>query len=496
MRRTSSCAQRNRPSCGIDIRKHKQQFSPKREIVRSLAFGARPFFNLARNAKSVARPTTNSNLTVAATGSNVVTKGADAHSGDIMSWRYLLCGAALLPLAGCANFFSIDRETDIVSTRGKGERATAIHLDAKQRLVFSDANALCAEPSPDALSALASSFGGGLTLEGRDAVSAAQALQESAGSIGLRTQSITLMRDTLYRVCEAYHNNALGEADVLQLLQRSQDLTMGVLAIEQLTGAVAAQQVALGGSANASAASSLQTTQEILNKAKEETAKKLAAKDRAAEATKKTQGEIEAEKSRPLPEGLTDEQKADEEAKRKNKIAELEAQLRRDQDAEKAADSAHKDAQEYEKNVERNRDAAYTSASAAASGSGHFTQGGRSVALDEKSTDRIAAAVENIVSNVVNKSHFTDTCINMMSRTKDYGDPKYIDQQLKAKVIDWCDKAIAENVDAHKRFSIAHAEAYRDYYKSPTPMPKPKPKPGDQIGPTKVPDPPRAPQSQ
>ena len=78
---------------------------------------------------------------------------------------------------------------------------------------------VCAEPSPDALSSFASSISGSAAVTGEGSGSLASALSEAAGSIGLRTQSITLMRDALYRVCEAYYNGAIS---ITELQRRGQ----------------------------------------------------------------------------------------------------------------------------------------------------------------------------------------------------------------------------------------------------------------------------------
>ena len=127
-----------------------------------------------------------------------------------------------------------------ISVTGRG---TAIHLDAQQRLVLATAMGFCAEPSPDALAAYTSSLGLGIRASNLSAASVARTLATSAGSIGLRTQSITLMRDALYRMCEASNNGHLANWEIAAFLRRSQDLTAVVLAIEQLTGATAANQI-------------------------------------------------------------------------------------------------------------------------------------------------------------------------------------------------------------------------------------------------------------
>lgn len=394
-----------------------------------------------------------------------------------MRWTNLLCGTAAITLAGCANLLSISRESDIVGTYSRDdEKGKAIHLDAKQRLVFSDARALCAEPSPDALSALAASASGGLT-GGTDAVSVAQALNETAASIGVRTQSITLMRDTLYRMCEAYHNSAIEREDYVQLLQRSQDLTLGVLAIEQLTGVAMASQAALSGDANASAASALQTTEEMLKKRREQESE---ARQKKADADKKVDNTKEQMKTHGdnAPDGADDDAKA-EHAKKKN---DLEKQLEVDQADAKTKGDALKDAENATKVVERNRDAAYAEANAAASGSAELrTPGKAGVELKEASAANIAGAVERIVSTVIGKNHLVDNCVNFLITDAKGGDDKRSEAEIlsdikaKTAMSTICGKVMDADIEMRKKSNMAQANAYEGYYKGPFP----KPKPGD-----------------
>jgi hypothetical protein len=172
--------------------------------------------------------------------------------------------AIAVSLAGCANIHTIDRVTRLSSVAESGK---AIHLDAQQRLVIVRANSYCAEPSPDAMSAYASALGLGISDPTKRAASLSNALGSSAASIGLRTQSITLMRDALYRMCEANANQAISGVSVEMILRRSQDLTAVIMAIEQLTGAVTANQAILSGSSGSSASASLMANQQLLDAA-------------------------------------------------------------------------------------------------------------------------------------------------------------------------------------------------------------------------------------
>ncbi len=157
-------------------------------------------------------------------------------------------------LSGCANFHSIDRISSL-----SGDKA--IHLDAEQRLVYAGkdeygGSRLCAEPSPDAIMAFSSTLGRDFSAEDKKELLSA-AFAKSSGYIGLRTQSIQLMRDALYRACEAYFNKAITEKKFVEMHEQFQDILVGALAIEQLTGAVVAPAMSLVASPNSSTSTTI-----------------------------------------------------------------------------------------------------------------------------------------------------------------------------------------------------------------------------------------------
>ena len=166
----------------------------------------------------------------------------------------------LVSVVGCAGTIKLPL---------KDQPGIAIPLKAEDRLVLYNAKKYCAEPSPDAFRSYAKSLGLGAKFGENAAGSLSSAELSNAASIGLRTQSITLMRDILYRMCEAFNNGALGEVMAATLLGRSQDLVAVVLAIEQLTGTVAANQVVLTGTAGADAGTGLDDYKQLLNSAKQ-----------------------------------------------------------------------------------------------------------------------------------------------------------------------------------------------------------------------------------
>jgi len=160
-----------------------------------------------------------------------------------------------LALNGCAYLTNYTQPINL--------RDGSVSIDVKQRVVFSQSRSefdksgnrigagtvVCAEPSPDALTVLGAS--GGLSLNnGTGKIgNASLALSESGASIGLRTQSIQLLRDAMYRLCEGYAAGAVSNSDFAAMQRRYQSTMMGLIAIEQLTGPIVAAQAMLTSSA-------------------------------------------------------------------------------------------------------------------------------------------------------------------------------------------------------------------------------------------------------
>ena len=153
-----------------------------------------------------------------------------------------------LALAACEG-------STIHKTSSLGDFQT-LSLDAKQRLVITGHNEhgrsiVCAEPSPDALVAQAAvlSANGAYKGGGDTAPSASGgvgvAVQESAASIGLRTQSIQILRDGYYRLCESYLNGAIKEEEYQKVVSNLDTFILVALAVDGLGNAKAATNVGL-----------------------------------------------------------------------------------------------------------------------------------------------------------------------------------------------------------------------------------------------------------
>ncbi len=119
-----------------------------------------------------------------------------------------------------------------------------VTVDAKQRSTYSakvnNHLAICAEAAPDAFSAMSMSAAGELGLNPNKQelqTRAAIALAEAAGTIE-RTQTINLLRESMYRTCERYISGAISKEEFVVQAARDSRNMVSVLAIEQLTGAV------------------------------------------------------------------------------------------------------------------------------------------------------------------------------------------------------------------------------------------------------------------
>lgn len=323
--------------------------------------------------------------------------------------------SATLLTSGCANLASIDRSTDIP----KNTLYRAVHLDAQQRLVIFSAKKYCAEPSPDALAAYASAIGLSISKLPDNAASSAMSNANSVLGIGLRTQSITLMRDTLYRMCEAAGNGDLTDLQVAMFLNKSQDLSMVILAIEQLTGAVAVSPGSVSGSASSSSSTTLLANAQALEAAKRieenaDTAKKQAEEDRNAKQTslstleqqlKQKQEEIktaspsEADKLRPV---ITDLEV---------KINQAKANLSLSEKSLIEKNATLKNATETRQAIELQRDSAILQANSNSSTTASESSISRQDRIDDKTATAIATSVENIVTKMLDQDYMEENCL-------------------------------------------------------------------------------------
>jgi hypothetical protein len=112
---------------------------------------------------------------------------------------------------------------------------------------------VCAEPQPDAIRAVARELAAAIKAEAPATAGAAKAdagvslgAREAVASLAIRTPTVQLMRDALYRACEGIINGVLDRSHVQFIASRLDNIMIGLHAIDGLTDRRAAPAVAIG----------------------------------------------------------------------------------------------------------------------------------------------------------------------------------------------------------------------------------------------------------
>ena len=370
--------------------------------------------------------------------------------------------AATLFLASCANLSTINRQTLFADVGEHGNHpGQVVHLDVQQRLfITNEMGRFCAEPSPDAMASFAAALSASGGSPSNEAISAALTAGSQSSSIGLRTQSITLLRDTLYRMCEAYNNGKLTDSQVMTLLGRSQDLTAVILAVEQLTGTVSASQSALTTTASADAfavATGVAKLLEFAVKRKQVAEERLTAADeianqRQAEITKARRILSEAKTALDANPGGASEQREhaerqeDLELANSNHSAAVKSKELRNQEFEAAKAAITK--------LENTLESSSATASAGTTGEARFATAANAKVLSQDASVAVATAVKEMVSQVLTKSYIPDYCVAILENTRNADRRTFCENLLLAvAIID------AEQGDANVGFSVAKSRA-------------------------------------
>jgi hypothetical protein len=148
----------------------------------------------------------------------------------------ILLNVFLILLSGCSSTIFEEFSLDDKPT-------TSLSVDAKQRLLLvtdrggpsKNERIVCAEPSPDAIMGIAASGALEASIAEQGSAKIATSLAEAIGELGQRTPTIQLLRDALYRACEANLNGKLSNDDYRDILYGYDDLVVTLLAIEGLT---------------------------------------------------------------------------------------------------------------------------------------------------------------------------------------------------------------------------------------------------------------------
>jgi hypothetical protein len=361
-----------------------------------------------------------------------------------------------LTLSACAEFYSIGRRTTLPA--GSGQTGVAIHLDAQQRLMMvGRTGTYCAEASPDAMAAYAAALALGVSVPSQGAGSGAQASQSDIAAIGLRTQSITLMRDALYRLCEASANGTVSDVSATQLLGRSQDLTAVVVAVEQLTGATVAAQAALTHSANAdSTASAIGGADQIdaANKnvelkadARARAESDLAAKDEEVAQQERVAGEAKAAADAAAADDPQKRVLEDQSKTEQNQLATRKREQNNLQDRVANAKESEARARDLALKAAEVGSQADTSAAAGTSGDSKFQENKSRAGLTDVSAKEVAKSVENMVTTVLNKDYTGADCMVLLTNiTSIKVDPDHKD--MLTSTIAHCQELLAAKIQS------------------------------------------------
>jgi hypothetical protein len=330
-----------------------------------------------------------------------------------------------LVTSGCdANFYSSYRTFDTQGVEGglNPKNPSSIAIDAKQRVVISHRHIVCAEPSPDALSAISASFSGNASFAEKFAGALAGSGSEAAGSLGLRTQTITILRDAMYRLCEGYMSGALDKTNFERLQRRYQNNMLGLLAVEQLTGAVVAKPITLTTSSNANGGNSKSLLD--AQKALDDGRKSLAtAQSRATDVDTALANEIKTRDTlKTVSDNAAAAAKADssKQAAADDAKAKLDAQQKKVDTAQAEATSSHTALQEAKENVqalEVSRSAALNVSSSSSSGANVYAASGAGQ-ISAETAGKVASAVVDIVKAIASVDYTQETCLEYLVDNK------------------------------------------------------------------------------
>jgi hypothetical protein len=311
----------------------------------------------------------------------------------------VLATALLLPLAlsACGNFFSVYREFSVSSKEGAPK---SIAIDVKQRTILSGSPdgekiIVCAEPSPDALSVYAAGLSGSAFAGDKKALDLALTGSETGSFIGNRTETIQLLRDNLYRACEAHMNGAMGDGDYIRLIRRYQIMTMGLLAIERLTDTVKPASVTLiAGQASAGTGVSQEALEQLSTKKAKTDAELVASKAALDDAKKAYDAAKSASDAAPADGALATKLAT---AKKDYDAAVKKVQL--DEATQKIA------AQEYEEGKAKTGHSAIV-------GGGSAVFGPEAAKAQAQAASAIAAAAQEIVRMTIDDGFKIEDCFN------------------------------------------------------------------------------------
>lgn len=233
-----------------------------------------------------------------------------------------------LPLAGCTTepssiFKLFDLHENVSVSTGSRQRIitnSSVGSNSIPGQVDPD-RIVCAEPSPDVATALANSFGVGVSVLGQGSGSLAASSAEGVIQLAERTVTVQLLRDQMYRACEAFANGAISGTTYSLVMSGINDTMVTLLLGETAGGAFGRQLGSIGSSSESEARAALKGLRDN-NEKTQEAAADLAEADKAVEDQQKI---YDAKKK--LAQGkAADSKEATEAKKEKQKLSDLKRQ--------------------------------------------------------------------------------------------------------------------------------------------------------------------------
>jgi hypothetical protein len=157
-----------------------------------------------------------------------------------------LIGVAAMALSGCSG---------TIFTPANLESGESFFIDARQRMItntriedgrydsgqITPKRIICAEPNPDVALAVAHSLGAGVNVMGYGSGNLSTAAAQGLAQLGERFAAVQLLRDILYRSCEAYSNGAISNTAYALMMARLDETTTTLLLGEMAAGAFGRQ---------------------------------------------------------------------------------------------------------------------------------------------------------------------------------------------------------------------------------------------------------------
>ena len=173
-----------------------------------------------------------------------------------------------------------------------------VAVDAKQRFLVTTPPAgdklrqICLEPSPDVFSVLSAALEGNAQYKDKAKAEFKAALAEAAATIGVRTETIQLLRDAMYRICELALNGDMKDTQAYALHERYQRSMVTLAAVSALAEATRPTQVALTGRSTITRGGLMADLSKQLEQEKQLKKEKQATADSAAEELGKGADEV------------------------------------------------------------------------------------------------------------------------------------------------------------------------------------------------------------